>query len=95
MHVITSYTSRPHGTVLAFDGICYHRKWYQINPRADIQHQPRFLGGSKADLEVKPVFAEEEDSGFVYLEPEPMPADIEGMVVAGYDPSSSEEDEDE
>lgn len=46
-------------------------------------------------MEVKPVFAEEEDSGFVYLEPEPMPADIEGVVVAGYDSSSSDEDEDE
>jgi hypothetical protein len=39
------------------------------------------------------VFVEEYDSGFVYLEPELIPGEVDGISIAGYDSSSSEGDD--
>jgi len=46
-------------------------------------------------MKLRPVLAEREDSGVVYWEPELLPANLDGVVVADGDSSSSEEDGDE
>jgi hypothetical protein len=96
LHADIDPVQQPDGVVLAFDGICYHRKWYQFKPKADIKHQPRHLSGEEGEMKLKPLFIGKDETGLVYWQPE-LPDYLEeaGVVVVDSDSPSSEENEEE
>lgn len=87
--------SKPQGVVLAFDGICYQRKWYQLKPKADRKRQPTFMSGDDGDTKLKPLFIEKDNGSLVYWKPELRPAGLPGVIVADSDSGSSEGEDDD